>query len=82
MVIFNLRGLELRPLIDKLNHDIILFGTIMPENGHWVVLADQLGLWDINGKGDARMLASPSDNNIGRANQLVKKLFAHGGNWY
>lgn len=81
LVLVNLPGCAVENLIDQLNRDIVLLGTLVPEQGHWIVSADQLGVWDIDGKGNAKIIAIP-DQYKKTAPQVIAKLFASGGCWY
>lgn len=81
MVLINLPGCDIKNLIDRLNHDIVVWGTLLPEQGHWIVSADQLGLWDIDGKGNAKIISIP-DKYKKTAREVIDKLFAPGGHWY
>lgn len=81
MMILNLPGTELKYLIDNIHHDILVFRRVVSEAGHWIVSADQLGLWDIDSKGNVSAIYLPeAHKKIARG--IIEKLFAEGGHWY
>ena len=81
MVILDLRGVEVHDLMSELNRTVVLLGRLVPDNGRWIVNADQLGLWVVDGNGRSKAIAVPEENRK-TAQKLMAKLFAPGGCWY
>jgi hypothetical protein len=81
MIILSMRGVEIHDLLDRLHRNILLMGTILPAQGHWIVHADQLGIWDINGLGVRKPIFIPEEHKS-TARKMIDALFAEGGHWY
>jgi hypothetical protein len=81
MVILSMPGVEIHDLLDQLHHDILVLGTILPEQGHWIIHGDQLGIWDISGLGVRKPIFIP-DAHKNTAKKMIDALFAEGGHWY
>ena len=81
MVILSMPGVEIHDILDRLNRNILLLGTILPQQGHWIVHADQLGIWDISGLGIRKPIFIPEAHK-NTAKKMIDALFAEGGHWY
>ncbi len=81
MIIMSMPGVAIHDILDRLHRQILVFGTILPKQGHWIVHADQLGIWDISGLGVRKPIYIPEAHK-GTARKVIDALFAEGGHWY
>jgi hypothetical protein len=80
MVILYLKGFDFHSIMDRLHRSTVLWGKLVPEKGHWLVFADQLGLWDIDGLGQKKIIFLPKEHEK-TAKEFIEKIFAPGGHW-
>ena len=80
IVIFNLPHIKLDQATDFINHDVVLLGLVMSDNGHWIISADQLGIWDVKANGNAKAVLVPQGQEKS-AREIIEKIFKRGGGW-
>ncbi len=52
----------------------------MSDNGHWIISADQLGIWDVKANGNAKAVLVPQGQEKS-AREIIEKIFKRGGGW-
>lgn len=77
MYVMNLPGLEIDNVKTFMSHEAALSGMVLGEQGHCVVYADQLGLWDVKGSGTMQLVKAPQGDPK-KAYKLMDEIFSSG----
>lgn len=81
LAIFWFDNVDVQEFGKNLNDGVIVLGSCMTDQSHWIVCGKDLGLWDVDGKGATHMVLVHKENKE-LAMAIMHDIFKPGSPWY